>query len=65
MSSLTEKDKPIVQLLLNTGTCPRCIFRFCRVGSQTLYRHPYKVCRYLISLRYHHVGQINIAIYLV
>ncbi|NWZ21803.1 PUS10 synthase, partial [Asarcornis scutulata] len=42
MSSLTEKDKPIVQLLLNTGTCPRCIFRFCRVGSQTLYRHPYK-----------------------
>ncbi|NXK45489.1 PUS10 synthase, partial [Chauna torquata] len=42
MSSLTEKDRPIVQLLLNTGTCPRCIFRFCRVGSQTLYRHPYK-----------------------
>uniref|UniRef100_A0A8C2YEA0 tRNA pseudouridine synthase Pus10 n=1 Tax=Coturnix japonica TaxID=93934 RepID=A0A8C2YEA0_COTJA len=34
--------KPIVQLLLGAGTCPRCIFRFCRVGSQTLYRHPYK-----------------------
>ncbi|XP_032538935.1 putative tRNA pseudouridine synthase Pus10 isoform X2 [Chiroxiphia lanceolata] len=42
MSSLTEKDRPIVQLLLNTGTCPRCILRFCCVGSQTLYRHPDK-----------------------
>ncbi|XP_021248572.1 putative tRNA pseudouridine synthase Pus10 isoform X3 [Numida meleagris] len=42
MSSLTEKDRAIVQLLLGAGTCPRCIFRFCRVGSQTLYRHPYK-----------------------
>uniref|UniRef100_A0A663N2N4 tRNA pseudouridine synthase Pus10 n=1 Tax=Athene cunicularia TaxID=194338 RepID=A0A663N2N4_ATHCN len=42
MSSLTEKDRPIVQLLLNTGTCPRCILRFCCVGSQALYRHPYK-----------------------
>ncbi|KAJ7420139.1 putative tRNA pseudouridine synthase Pus10 [Pitangus sulphuratus] len=40
MSSLTEKDRPIVQLLLNAGTCPRCILRFCCVGSQTLYRHP-------------------------
>ncbi|NWZ32945.1 PUS10 synthase, partial [Brachypodius atriceps] len=42
MSSLTEKDRPIVQLLLNTGTCPRCILRFCCVGSQMLYRHPHK-----------------------
>ncbi|XP_057261753.1 tRNA pseudouridine synthase Pus10 isoform X3 [Pezoporus wallicus] len=42
MSSLTEKDRPIVQLLLNAGTCPRCILRFCSVGSQMLYRHPYK-----------------------
>ncbi|XP_065691790.1 tRNA pseudouridine synthase Pus10 [Patagioenas fasciata] len=42
MSSLTEKDRPIVQLLLNTGTCPRCILRFCCVGSQTLYRRPYE-----------------------
>ncbi|NXX55681.1 PUS10 synthase, partial [Scopus umbretta] len=42
MSSLTEKDRPIVQLLLNTGTCPRCILRFCCVGSQALYRRPYK-----------------------
>ncbi|XP_042735347.1 tRNA pseudouridine synthase Pus10 isoform X1 [Lagopus leucura] len=42
MPPLIEKDRPIVQLLLGSGTCPRCIFRFCRVGSQTLYRHPYK-----------------------
>ncbi|NXJ03754.1 PUS10 synthase, partial [Odontophorus gujanensis] len=42
MPSLTEKDRPIVELLLGAGTCPRCILRFCRVGSQTLYRHPYK-----------------------
>uniref|UniRef100_A0A8C3NNT6 tRNA pseudouridine synthase Pus10 n=1 Tax=Cyanoderma ruficeps TaxID=181631 RepID=A0A8C3NNT6_9PASS len=42
MSSLAEKDRPIVQLLLNTGTCPRCILRFCCVGSQMLYRHPHK-----------------------
>ncbi|XP_061220843.1 tRNA pseudouridine synthase Pus10 isoform X3 [Neopsephotus bourkii] len=42
MSSLTEKDRPIVQLLLNAGTCPRCVLRFCSVGSQVLYRHPYK-----------------------
>uniref|UniRef100_A0A8C5T5Y0 tRNA pseudouridine synthase Pus10 n=1 Tax=Malurus cyaneus samueli TaxID=2593467 RepID=A0A8C5T5Y0_9PASS len=42
MSSLTEKDRPIVQLLLNTGTCPRCILRFCSVGSQMLYRHPHQ-----------------------
>ncbi|NXV83660.1 PUS10 synthase, partial [Atlantisia rogersi] len=42
MSVLTEKDRPIVQLLLNTDTCPRCILRFCCVGSQTVYRQPYK-----------------------
>ncbi|XP_068796467.1 tRNA pseudouridine synthase Pus10 isoform X4 [Struthio camelus] len=41
-SSLTEKDRPIVQLLLNTGTCPRCVFRFCCVGSQTPYKRPYE-----------------------
>ncbi|XP_053828450.1 tRNA pseudouridine synthase Pus10 isoform X3 [Vidua macroura] len=42
MSSLTEKDRPIVQLLLSTGTCPRCVLRFCCVGSQLLYRHPHQ-----------------------
>ncbi|NWH83732.1 PUS10 synthase, partial [Aegithalos caudatus] len=42
MSSLPEKDRPIVQLLLKAGTCPRCILRFCCVGSQVLYRHPHK-----------------------
>ncbi|XP_019372178.1 PREDICTED: putative tRNA pseudouridine synthase Pus10 isoform X2 [Gavialis gangeticus] len=42
MSSLTEKDRPVAQLLLNTGTCPRCVFRFCCVGSQESYRRPHK-----------------------
>uniref|UniRef100_A0A670I6P7 tRNA pseudouridine synthase Pus10 n=1 Tax=Podarcis muralis TaxID=64176 RepID=A0A670I6P7_PODMU len=35
-------DKSIAQKLLNFGACPRCIFRFCRIGSQDLYRRPYK-----------------------
>uniref|UniRef100_A0A8D2Q295 tRNA pseudouridine synthase Pus10 n=1 Tax=Zosterops lateralis melanops TaxID=1220523 RepID=A0A8D2Q295_ZOSLA len=42
MSPLTEKDRPIIQLLLSTGTCPRCVLRFCCVGSQMLYRHPHE-----------------------
>ncbi|XP_071438297.1 tRNA pseudouridine synthase Pus10 isoform X2 [Pithys albifrons albifrons] len=42
MFSLPEKDRPVVQLLLSAGTCPRCVLRFCCVGSQMLYRHPDK-----------------------
>ncbi|XP_067421302.1 tRNA pseudouridine synthase Pus10 [Emydura macquarii macquarii] len=42
MFALTEKNRPIAQLLLNSGTCPRCVFRFCCVGLQASYRHPYK-----------------------
>nr|XP_005305704.1 tRNA pseudouridine synthase Pus10 [Chrysemys picta bellii] len=42
MFALTEKNRSIAQLLLNTGTCPRCVFRFCCVGLQASYRHPYK-----------------------
>nr|XP_034966803.1 tRNA pseudouridine synthase Pus10 isoform X2 [Zootoca vivipara] len=41
-TALSEKDRPIAQKLLNFGACPRCIFRFCRIGSQALYRRPYK-----------------------
>uniref|UniRef100_A0A670I6T2 tRNA pseudouridine synthase Pus10 n=1 Tax=Podarcis muralis TaxID=64176 RepID=A0A670I6T2_PODMU len=41
-TALSEKDKSIAQKLLNFGACPRCIFRFCRIGSQDLYRRPYK-----------------------
>ncbi|NWZ08088.1 PUS10 synthase, partial [Agelaius phoeniceus] len=40
MSPVAEKDRAVVQLLLNAGTCPRCVLRFCSVGSQLLYRHP-------------------------
>ncbi|XP_054484851.2 tRNA pseudouridine synthase Pus10 [Agelaius phoeniceus] len=40
MSPVAEKDRAVVQLLLDAGTCPRCVLRFCSVGSQLLYRHP-------------------------
>ncbi|XP_015280978.1 PREDICTED: putative tRNA pseudouridine synthase Pus10 [Gekko japonicus] len=42
MIELSEKDKPIAQMLLNFGACPRCIFRFCRVELQAPYRRPEK-----------------------
>ncbi|XP_029449571.1 putative tRNA pseudouridine synthase Pus10 isoform X2 [Rhinatrema bivittatum] len=40
MFPLKERDWPIAQKLLTSGACPRCIFRFCCVGIQTLYRLP-------------------------
>ncbi|XP_061481768.1 tRNA pseudouridine synthase Pus10 isoform X2 [Rhineura floridana] len=54
MTVLSEKDRPIVQKLLNFGACPRCIFRFCRMGLQASYRQPYKellseLCEFLES----------------
>ncbi|XP_007670231.1 tRNA pseudouridine synthase Pus10 isoform X1 [Ornithorhynchus anatinus] len=42
MFPLAEKDKPVARMLLRTGTCPRCIFRFCCVDFQAPYRLPYK-----------------------
>ncbi|XP_075059962.1 tRNA pseudouridine synthase Pus10 [Mixophyes fleayi] len=42
MLLIEEKYKPIAQILLSAETCPRCILRFCCVGSPTLYRLPYK-----------------------
>ncbi|EHB15559.1 Putative tRNA pseudouridine synthase Pus10 [Heterocephalus glaber] len=42
MFPLTEENKHVAQLLLNTGTCPRCIFRFCGVDFHVPYRLPYK-----------------------
>ncbi|XP_060105634.1 tRNA pseudouridine synthase Pus10 [Heteronotia binoei] len=42
MIELSDKDKPIAQMLLNFGACPRCIFRFCRVEQQAPYRRPEK-----------------------
>ncbi|XP_070788324.1 tRNA pseudouridine synthase Pus10 isoform X2 [Pituophis catenifer annectens] len=54
MVLLAEKDRPVAQMLLNSGTCPRCIFRFCGVGLQTSYRQPHKdlfheLCKFLDS----------------
>ncbi|XP_048373788.1 tRNA pseudouridine synthase Pus10 [Sphaerodactylus townsendi] len=42
MIELSEKDKPIIQMLLNFGACPRCILRFCRVDLHSSYRRPEK-----------------------
>ncbi|XP_036604635.1 tRNA pseudouridine synthase Pus10 isoform X2 [Trichosurus vulpecula] len=42
MFPLAEKDKPIAWLLFSTGTCPRCIFRFCCVDFHAPYKLPYK-----------------------
>ncbi|XP_060687527.1 putative tRNA pseudouridine synthase Pus10 isoform X2 [Hemiscyllium ocellatum] len=38
MFPLKEKDRRVVQMLLNAGCCPRCILRFCSVGIQPTYR---------------------------
>ncbi|XP_073905903.1 tRNA pseudouridine synthase Pus10 isoform X3 [Castor canadensis] len=42
MFPLTEENKPVAQLLLNSGTCPRCIFRLCGVDVHVPYKLPYK-----------------------
>ncbi|XP_063774292.1 tRNA pseudouridine synthase Pus10 isoform X2 [Pseudophryne corroboree] len=42
MHLIEEKYKPVAQMLLSGGTCPRCVLRLCCVGSPTLYRLPYK-----------------------
>uniref|UniRef100_A0A8D0GJP7 tRNA pseudouridine synthase Pus10 n=1 Tax=Sphenodon punctatus TaxID=8508 RepID=A0A8D0GJP7_SPHPU len=42
MFALTEKDRPLAQMLLDFGACPRCILRFCGAGLQTPYRCPHK-----------------------
>ncbi|KAL2086569.1 hypothetical protein ACEWY4_017628 [Coilia grayii] len=38
MLSLREKDRPIIQKLLEAGCCGRCILRFCCIGTQSAYR---------------------------
>ncbi|XP_026214962.1 putative tRNA pseudouridine synthase Pus10 [Anabas testudineus] len=38
MLPLKEKDKPIIQKLLSSGCCARCILRFCCVSVQAAYR---------------------------
>ncbi|XP_029793288.1 putative tRNA pseudouridine synthase Pus10 isoform X2 [Suricata suricatta] len=42
MFPLTEENKHVAQMLLRTGTCPRCIFRFCGVDFHAPYKLPYK-----------------------
>ncbi|KAB0358033.1 hypothetical protein FD754_002189 [Muntiacus muntjak] len=42
MFPLTAENKRVAQLLLSTGTCPRCIFRFCGVDFHAPYKLPYK-----------------------
>ncbi|XP_033823880.1 putative tRNA pseudouridine synthase Pus10 [Periophthalmus magnuspinnatus] len=40
MLPLKEKDKPLVQKLLSSGCCPRCVLRFCCINVQSLYKIP-------------------------
>uniref|UniRef100_A0AAV2LPI9 non-specific serine/threonine protein kinase n=1 Tax=Knipowitschia caucasica TaxID=637954 RepID=A0AAV2LPI9_KNICA len=40
MLPLKEKDKVLVQKLLSSGCCPRCVLRFCCVNVPALYRRP-------------------------
>ncbi|XP_069464132.1 tRNA pseudouridine synthase Pus10 isoform X2 [Ambystoma mexicanum] len=42
MLALKEKDKVVAQMLLTSGTCARCILRFCGVTLQSPYGLPYK-----------------------
>lgn len=42
MMLIEEKYKPVAELLLSSGTCPRCVLRFCCVGSPAHYRLPYE-----------------------
>uniref|UniRef100_F6PZI5 tRNA pseudouridine synthase Pus10 n=1 Tax=Xenopus tropicalis TaxID=8364 RepID=F6PZI5_XENTR len=42
MLLIEEKYRSVAQLLLSSGTCSRCVLRFCRVGSPAPYRLPYK-----------------------
>nr|XP_045003522.1 tRNA pseudouridine synthase Pus10 isoform X2 [Jaculus jaculus] len=40
MFPLIDENKHVAQLLLNSGTCPRCIFRFCGVDLHAPYKLP-------------------------
>lgn len=42
MFPLTEENKHVAQLLLSSGTCPRCIFRFCGVDCHAPYKLSYE-----------------------
>uniref|UniRef100_A0A4W3GE91 Uncharacterized protein n=1 Tax=Callorhinchus milii TaxID=7868 RepID=A0A4W3GE91_CALMI len=51
MLPLKEKDRAVVRMLLSAGCCPRCVLRFCFVGTQTLYRLSCKVSGSFVYLR--------------
>ncbi|XP_075452299.1 tRNA pseudouridine synthase Pus10 isoform X1 [Ascaphus truei] len=42
MLLIEEKYRSVAQMLLSSGTCPRCVLRFCGVGFPAPYRLPYK-----------------------
>ncbi|CAH2253603.1 tRNA pseudouridine synthase Pus10 isoform X1 [Pelobates cultripes] len=42
MLLIEEKYRSVAQMLFSSGSCPRCVLRFCCVGSTTPYRLPYK-----------------------
>ncbi|CAH7003915.1 Pus10 [Phodopus roborovskii] len=42
MFPLTEENKHVARLLFSSGTCPRCIFRFCGVDLHGPYKRPSK-----------------------
>ncbi|XP_035883910.1 tRNA pseudouridine synthase Pus10 isoform X3 [Phyllostomus discolor] len=46
MFPLTEENKHVAQLLFSTGSCPRCIFRFCGVDLHAPYKLSYKELLY-------------------
>ncbi|KAG8583829.1 hypothetical protein GDO81_008566 [Engystomops pustulosus] len=52
MLLIEEKYKSIAKLLLSSGTCPRCVLRFCCVGSSAPYRLPYKIFHKVQSAGY-------------
>ncbi|KAM8946944.1 tRNA pseudouridine synthase Pus10 [Pelodytes ibericus] len=42
MLLIEEKYRSVAKILFSSGSCPRCVLRFCCVGSATPYRLPYK-----------------------
>uniref|UniRef100_A0A8C6SL11 tRNA pseudouridine synthase Pus10 n=1 Tax=Neogobius melanostomus TaxID=47308 RepID=A0A8C6SL11_9GOBI len=40
MLPLKDKDKALVQKLLSSGCCPRCVLRFCCINVQSAYKRP-------------------------
>ncbi|KAM4772264.1 tRNA pseudouridine synthase Pus10 [Rhinophrynus dorsalis] len=42
MLPIEEKYRSVAKVLMSSGTCPRCVLRFCCVEFPTPYRLPYK-----------------------